>query len=114
MAYMDKTPSLSAVRDLLLPSIWATQSRAGKRVLEAGLDASIADDAINLHVKHRLFDRCELEDNSYKYKLADRLYEAMLVKAPTSKSLRVERRRLHWRGETARKGKPRKIIEDKA
>lgn len=114
MAYMDKTPSLSAVRDLLLPAVWTTQSRAGKRVLAADIDVSLVDDAINLHVKHRLFDRYELEDNSYKHKLVDRLYEAMLVRAPTSKSLRVERRRLHWRGETARKGKPRKIIEDKA
>ena len=113
MATMAAPLGLAAIRDLLMPAAWSAQSRAGKRVLGADIKLNYADDAIELHVKHRLFDRHELEDNSFRYKLADRLYEAMLVKAPTSKSLRVERRRLHWRGEKARKGKPRKIIEDK-
>lgn len=107
---------LSNVRDLLLPGVYmaAAHGHVGRDVKTADLSIDYLHDTIDLHVCHRLVTRREIDDQSYKRNVADKIKRALLWAEPTAKDLRVERRRLHWRGETARKGKPRKIIEDKA
>ena len=115
MAIMSAGNSLSAVRDLLLPGVYGSMGgHIGRDVLAADLSVNYQEDSIDLLVKHRFVTRREIDDQSYKRKCADRIKRALLWTEPTAKNLRIERRRLHWRGETARKGKPRKIIEDKA
>ena len=101
---------LSSGRDLLLPALWAVRQRAGPRVKECDIQVNLADDSIDLFVRHTLFTRSELEDGSFKANFRGRTEEALLANAPkTGQRITVERRSFLARAARIRKSKPKKV-----
>ena len=111
MAMVVSPETLSSLRTMILPGVWASTERAnheGVPIVDADLCADFASDELQLVVRHRLVSRDVMLDNSrdgLARILADRLQAAMRLfhRMPAAKALCVDRRRLNARGEKARK-----------
>jgi hypothetical protein len=103
------TQSLTDFTSLLNPAVLAAKDlQIAPTIIDFKLYTDFISDSLILSVQHKFFDRSELLDNLHKRQCAERLYKILQVKQKTPKQITVERRRLLWRGEQARKNKVRR------
>ena len=104
-----KLSGLSSYRDLLSPGVMSCADLPmNPNIIKFELYESFLYDRLELGVTYKYFDYDELLNGGYKYKARDRLYEILQIKQKTPKQITVERRRLLWRGEQAKKMKAKK------
>lgn len=100
---------LTAARAILLPALREAQQYAANRVKHLDISANDADNTIDLHVTHTLFNHHELDDGSFKQSFRSRVAAAIGADhMPNGRQLTVERRSFLARAARIRKAKPMK------
>jgi hypothetical protein len=93
--------------ELIMPTVRRVLSLAGPTVLDAGVSEERgAKRQVLLHVKHLLWEG-DVTAEAAKANL-HKICKALLIRQPTVKERKVERRLMLARGEQARKAKARK------
>lgn len=105
---LDNRTPLSSFRNLILPAVWAMQSRAardGVPLVAADVSMDFAKDELQLCVTHTLLTRLEADARDWRDDFGLRLQSAIRLfhRMPSAKAICVDRRRLVARGEKARK-----------
>jgi hypothetical protein len=98
-------------KELLMPTVRRLLTMAGPTVVDAGISeendfAKSTRRQVQLHVKHLLWEG----DTTPEIAKANlhKICKALLIRQPTAKERKVERRLMLARGEQARKAKARK------
>lgn len=110
--------NLTAISNQIVPAVWLMDERARKEgidILLVEVRQNYVNDNVELVVVHKLFDRCDADDNPIlrlNEIVAQRISNAirLLHRSPQSKAVSLERRRLAARGEKSAKAKPRKVV----
>lgn len=95
----------------LTPALRGEMQNAPANVIDCAIWTDFASDRLRLSVSYHLFYRDELMNESlYKVgdKFRERVFSILQIPKKTPKQITVERRRMLWRGECARKAKVKK------
>lgn len=110
MAFTTINLSLNEWANKLMPALRAETQDASANVVDCAIWTDFAGDRLRLSVSYHLFSRHELEDSPYKIgeKFRQRIFSILQIPKKIPKQITIERRRMLWRGECARKAKVKK------